>query len=216
MSEQARLDKMVSLFDEIYEFVSSHVETRETIRLRLSEGVRERMRVRESLPEQDIEEFLRVRFTQAFPRTASLYASKIANKVREAFRAWTAFTADVGACLKRAGLDWQTVEEAAKLFLGGPEAIRKFMAEQPSRFVEYNRAASIAMATSYFNIYTIPICLRLVFPYVDPDRAGEYVREAKRAFALIALAHAKKMYDTGSWDHFTLRRMAMIGRLVGL
>ena len=53
MSEQARPDKMVSLFDEIYEFVSSHVETRETIRLRLSEGVRERMRVRESLPEQD-------------------------------------------------------------------------------------------------------------------------------------------------------------------
>ena len=60
------------------------------------------------------------------------------------------------------------------------------------------------------------MCLRSIFPYVDPDRAGEYIKEAKKAFSLIALAHAKKMYDTGSWDRFALRRLAMLGRLVGL
>jgi len=216
MSEEVRPDRMVALFDEIFEFVSSHAETREATRLRLSEGLRERMRVQESLPESDVEEFLRIRFTQAFPRTASLHANKLMDKVREAFRAWKEYVESVGDYLKRAGLDWETVEEAAKLFLSGPEAIRAFRAQRPSRFVELNRAASIAMTTAYLNIYTIPVCLRSVFPYVDPERAGDYVREARRAFYLIALAHIKKMYDTGSWDHFALRRLDLVRRLMEL
>ena len=216
MSKEARPDRMVALFDEIFEFVSSHAETREATRLRLSEGLRERIRVRESLPESDVDEFLRIRFAQAFPRTASLYASRLVDKVREAFRAWMEYVESVGDYLKRAGLDWETVEEAANVFLGGPEAIRAFMAEKPSRFVELNRAASVAMATAYFNIYTIPVCLRSVFPYVDPERAGDYVREARRASSLIALAHVKKMYDTGSWDHLALRRLNLVRRLIEL
>jgi len=216
MSEEVRPDRMVALFDEIFEFVSSHAETREATRLRLSEGLRERMRVQESLPESDVEEFLRIRFTQAFPRTASLHANRLVDKVREAFRAWKEYVESVGDYLKRAGLDWETVEEAAKVFLGGPEAIRAFKAEEPSRFVEFSRAASIALAIAHLNIYTIPICLRSVFPYVDPERAGDYVREARRAFSLIALAHIKKMYDTGSWDHFALRRLNLVRRLMEL
>ena len=50
--------------------------------------------------------------------------------------------------------------------------------------------------------------------YLDPERAGTYIREARRAFALIALAHLEKMRESGARDAFILRRLAVLGELI--
>mgnify|MGYP007013841271 CR=1 FL=1 len=214
MNEKGLMDRVAKLFDDIYSFVSSHMDTREATRLRLSEAMKGRMRGREALPERDVEEFLRVRIAQALPRTAMSRAHEISEQVEEAFGAWLDLVREIGAMLEKAGLNWKTVYEAAELFLKGPEAIRDFAEKNKSKFSDYLIAASIAKATSSFNIYSIPMCLKAVFPYVKPERAKEYLSEARRAFYLIALARLKEMYDKGEWDELMLRRLSFLGRLI--
>jgi len=214
MSEKGLMERVAKLFDDIYGFVSSHMETREATRLRLSEGMKERMRGKEALPERDIEEFLRVRVAQALPRTAMARAHEISEHVEEAFRAWMDLVNGIGVMLEKAGLSWDTVFEAADLFLRGPEAIRDFAERNKAKFSDYLVAASIAKTTSHFNIYSIPVCLKAVFPYVRPERAKEYLSEAKRAFYLIALARLKEMYDKGEWDEVLLRRLSFLRKLI--
>ncbi|RLI09785.1 hypothetical protein DRO33_06335, partial [Candidatus Bathyarchaeota archaeon] len=64
-------------------------------------------------------------------------------------------------------------------------------------------------------IYSIPVCLKMIFPYADPERASSYIQEARRAFALIALAHLKRMHDSGSWNEAMLRRLRFMSELMG-
>ena len=215
MSRRVLATEMAKAFDELYSIVSSHAETHAATRPRLSEGMRERMRTEEHVPERDIEEFLMVRFTQAFPRTAVMLSKKILKRVREAFNMWLDFVSSIEQMLNEAGLTWNTVLEAASTFLGGPEAIRELASRKPGKMADYNVAASLAATTAFFNIYSIPICLRMIFPYADPERASSYIQEARRAFALVALAHLKRMQDSGSWDEVMLRRLRFLNELMG-
>lgn len=215
MSEEELAERVAKLFDDIYGLVSERLETRETTRLRLSKGMKGRMKGREALPERDIEEFLRVRMTQALPKTAIARSREISGMVDDAFGAWLEFVKSVEEKLEEAGLDWDAVFEAADLFLKGPKAVKTFTRSNRARFSDYLRAASIAKTTSHFNIYSIPMCLKAIFPYVKPEKARDYLIEARRAFCLIALARLKEMYDRGEWDELVLRRLSFMRSLVG-
>ena len=214
MNVRDLMERVARLFDEIYSRVSSHAETSEATRLRLSEAMKGRMRGREPMPERDVEEFLKVRITQALPRTAMSQAKEIADLVDEAFEAWKEFVKEVGKMLEEAKVSWDDVFEASELFLRGPEAIKSFAEMNRSKFSNYLVAASIAQATSDFNIYSVPMCLKAVFPYVRPERARDYLAEARRAFCLISLAHLKKMYNEGKWDEHLMRRLSFLGELI--
>ena len=214
MGRRVLATQMAKAFDDIYALISSHAETHAATRPRLSEGMRRRMRTEERIPERDVEEFLRVRFTQAFPRTAVMLSKRIVGRVREAFSMWLDFISSIERVLKEAGLTWNTVIEAAELFLGGPGAIEELSSKEPDKLAKYNIAASLAASTAFFNIYSIPVCLRVIFPYADPERASSYIQEARRAFALVALAHLKRMQDRGSWDEAMLRRLRFMSELM--
>jgi len=207
---------MAKLFDEIYSFISSHVETQEITRLRLSEGMKARVReTGVALSGRDVAEFLKVRFTQAFPRTAVMYSHQISDKMEEAFRAWMDFSAKIEEMLKEVGATWDTVLEALEAFLRGPEALREIRASRPEEGAKLDMVSSVASTTACFNIYSIPICLRIIFPYADPEKAPVYIREARKAFALIALAHLRRMYDDGSWDDVLVSRLRLLRNIVG-
>jgi len=213
MNVRELMDRVARLFDNIYSSVSARAETSETTRLRLSEAVRGRMRGREGMPERDVEEFLKVRMTQALPRTAMAYAGEIAPLVDEAFEAWRELSSRISKMLEEANLSWEDVHAASELFLKGPEAIRAFSEQNRSKFSDYLVAASIAQSMASFNIYSIPACLKAIFPYVRPEKAKEYLAEARKAFNLISLAHLKKMYDEGAWDEHMLRRLSFLAGL---
>ena len=214
MNVRRLMERVARLFDEIYSLVSSHAETSEATRLRLSEAMRGRMRGREPMPERDVEEFLKIRVTQALPRTAMSRAKEIVDLVDEAFETWKEFVKEVGKMLEEAGIGWNDVFEASELFLKGPEALRSFAEMNRSKFSDYLVAASIARATSNFNIYSVPMCLKAVFPYVRPERARDYLSEARRAFSLISLAHLKEMHDEGKWDEHLVRRLSFLSGLI--
>jgi len=215
MTEKPSLKKMLALFNHIYDAVSSHTRTQAIVRLGLSRSVKERIVKHRGLQEQDVEAFLRVQFTRAFPRTAMTLGDKLKEHVEEAYRSWLEFASDVEGMLKQAGLSWFTVEEAADFLLRNPEAVRTLNRPGPRKLADFEKAASIAEENAQrLNIYTIPVCLRFVFPYVDPGKARIYVQEAKKAFSLIALAHLKKMLEAGPRNEFVLRRLAMLSELI--
>ncbi len=201
------------LFEDIYEFVASRGEVREAVRAGLSRGMKERARAEGRMSDRDVEELLRVRFTKAFPRAAVMHARELADSIRMAFTAWRELSEEVGTALDKKGETWETLFKALDLFLKGPEAVEEMARKDPRTFERYLAVASVA-APYKLNIYSIPVCLKTVFPYADPENAAQYLMEAKRAFALIALARLKEMYDKGSWDEFMLRRLAFLARLV--
>jgi len=131
MSRKVLATEMAKAFDEIYTLVSSHAETQAATRPRLSEGMRERLRTEDRMSERDVEEFLRVRFTQALPRTAVMLSDKIRKPIREAFDMWLNLMSEIDGMLRDAGLSWDTVMEAAELFLCGPEAIEGLASRDP-------------------------------------------------------------------------------------
>ena len=201
------------LFEDVFDFISSRVETREAMRMGLSRSLKERFMGEGTVSVADMEEILRVRFTRAFPRAAVMHAREVLDDVKAAFTAWQELSADISSMLREAGVSWDTVIEALELFLKGPCAIMELMERDPRAYEDYMAAASVA--TSFkLNIYTIPICLRVVFPFVDPENAADYLKEARKAFAIIALAHLKEMHDKDSWDDFTLRRLVFLDKLI--
>jgi len=201
------------LFEDIFDFISSRAETREAMRMGLSRDLKRRFMGEGAMGVTDMEEILRVRFTQAFPRAAVMHAKEMLDDVRAAFVAWCELSTDISSMLKEAGVSWDTVMEALGLFLKGPQAITEFKKREPEAYENYMTAASVA-SNFKLNIYTIPICLRVIFPFVDPENAADYLREARKALAIIALAHLKEMHDKSSWNDFTLRRLAFLDRMM--
>jgi len=201
------------LFEEIFNFVSSKAEAREAMRMGLSRDLKERLMGEGAMSVTDMEEILRVRFTQAFPRVAVIHAKEVLDDVRAAFAAWRELSSNIGSMLEEAGISWDTVMEALSLFLRGPDAIVELKRSDPGAYEDYMAAASVA-ANFKLNIYTIPICLRAVFPFADPENAADYLREARKAFAIIALAHLKDMHDNNSWNDFTLRRLSFLSKMI--
>jgi len=211
--DRASAREVERLFEGIFDFISSRMETREAMRMGLSRGLKERFMGEGAVGVTDMEEILRVRFTQAFPRAAVMHAREVLADVKTAFAAWRELAADIGSMLREAGVSWDTVMEALRAFLKGPDALAELRRRSPRAYESCMAAASVA-ANFKLNIYTIPVCLRVIFPFVDPDNAAEYLGEARKAFAIIALAHLKDMYDKGSWSDFTLRRLAFLDRMI--
>jgi len=201
------------LFEDIFDFISSRIETREAMRKGLSRGLKERFRGEGAVSVTDMEEILRVRFTQAFPRAAVMHAREVLDDVRAAFTAWRELSASISSMLREIGASWDTVVEALGLFLRGPRALMELEIMDPRAYENYMAVASVA-SNFKLNIYTIPMCLRAIFPFVDPENAADYLREARKAFAIIALAHLKDMHDRDTWDDFTLRRLAFLDKIV--
>lgn len=97
----------------------------------------------------------------------------------------------------------KSADEANTILFKEEKNIEKFLTVS---FIAYQKA--------YFDLYSIPLSLAVIAPFVDTENAHQYLQEAEKAFHLIALAHLRKRWEEGRSDVELLDRINTIRKVI--
>ena len=141
-----------------------------------------------------------------FPKVATLLSHQLKNQIAKAYDLWVKFREVLDSRLKEFKCNWDDFEEAYQILKENCDKLesvdlsmlsKEELKEQLKSIME--TLATPTMISNYvlelgylFDLYSLPLTLGIIAPYVDPENALKYLEEGWKAFLAVAIGHLRK------------------------
>lgn len=137
-----------------------------------------------------------------FPKVATLLSHQLKNQIAKAYDLWVKFREVLDSRLKEFKYNWDDFEEAYQILKENCdklESVDLSMLSKEELKSIMETLATPTMISNYvlelgylFDLYSLPLTLGIIAPYVDPENALKYLEEGRKAFLAVTMAHLRK------------------------
>jgi hypothetical protein len=180
---------MVVLFSEIHSYIDSHPMIYSLTKDHLDEKFWRKVSEQKYVTFDDTTKYCEAKWRYAYPELAAMYAGELLNKVRVSYNLWLNFRKEIDQTLSSKGWTWGDIDQALSIFSKAPNEIHI------PDVLKFSEIATFAYNRAYFYLYSIPLSLGVIAPFIDPENAPRYSEEGQKAHRIIVLAHLWKRYE---------------------
>ena len=151
---------------------------------------------------EETTQYALIMWKYGFPKVTTLLSHQLKNQIAKAYDLWVKFREVLDSRLKEFKYNWDDFEEAYQILKENCdklESVDLSMLSKEELKSIMETLATPTMISNYvlelgylFDLYSLPLTLGIIAPYVDPENALKYLEEGRKAFLAVTMAHLRK------------------------